>query len=533
MEITSKDKIPTEGNDFIPKNNSIIQKRIGYFMGDKEDKKIYQTGFFCNIPENSDKNKKSIFLLTTHSIDLCEFLEPEQSNKNGEPKESKADEKPPATNIKFYYDEGKKSLSIKDRKIYFDDDRCYYGFKINEEDKIEDYYEIEEQKNYKEISDVNYSGYLLKNGIQFCTIKGSKNEIKENNKENNKEDNKEDNKTIYCDFKEIKGDTIMKGGPVYHEDNYVIGILNGLIGNKGIVISIKNIREDIQNKNININININKNKKNYIIWIIIMILILLVFASVFFVLYFLKKNDKKTENGVNEQFINEILLWEKNYAENNYTDISEYIIDETSQYRICVYGAKAEKGGKGCVQCAESSFEKGAIIQYRLGGKTSGGEGGKNCGWTPKNAPNGAGLSWANYSNYFFIVAGGGGGNSGSGRQGGDCEQDGAGKYGGKGATKDKGGQGGKDNSPSGDGTQFKGGNGTGVKGFASLGQYCGGGGGDGYYGGGGGDWGDQLYDGAGGGGSNYCKNNDGISCGETLLNKYNYSSIKIYKKIK
>jgi hypothetical protein len=313
------------------------------------------------------------------------------------------------------------------------------------------------------------------------------------------------------------------GGPI-HIENKVIGILDEFHkDNAHKVIPIKSIIKNIQNKN--------KNKKNYILWIIIILLILLVFASVFCVLYFLKKNDKKTEN--EDKFINEILIWEINYTENNYTDIFEYKINETSQYRICVYGAKAEKGGKGCVQCAESNFEKGAIIQYRLGGKTSGGEGGKNCGWTPKNAPNGAGLSWANYSNYFFIVAGGGGGNSESGRQGGDCEQDGAGKYGGKGATKEKGGKGGEDNSPSGDGTQFKGGNGASKKGVGSLGQYCGGGGGDGYYGGGGGDWGDQQFDGAGGGGSNYCQNNNGVSCGETVLNKYDYSSIKIYKKIK
>ena len=63
------------------------------------------------------------------------------------------------------------------------------------------------------------------------------------------------------------------------------------------------------------------------------------------------------------------------------------------------------------------------------------------------------------------------------------------------------------------------------------MGQYCGRG--DGYYGGGGGDCGDKQFDGAGGVGSNNCQNNDGVSCGETLLNKYDYSSIKIYKKIK
>lgn len=471
-------------------NNWKNEKRICilHFKEDNEDQ--IKTGFFCKIQENSDNTNKSKVLLTTSF----------EQNKSNE------------SDIKFFYHNDKegKSLNFKDIK-YSDKNPDYSCFNIDDKDEINEFYEIK-QENINNGSLAYYSGYRNESEIDV-------------NKEGTILYN-ENNSEMYFKFQvddDNKYNMVRIGGPILIE-NKVIGILNGFYeGQKGekahIVIPIKSIIKNIQNK------------KNYILWIIIMLLILLVFASVFCVLYFLKKNDKKTEN--EDKFINEILVWEKNYTENNYTDISEYKISETSQYRICVYGAKAEKGGKGCVQCAESNFEKGAIIQYRLGGKTSGGEGGKNCGWTPKNAPNGAGLSWANYSNYFFIVAGGGGGNSESGRQGGDCEQDGAGKYGGKGATKDKGGKGGKDNSPSGDGTQFKGGNGASKKGAGSLGQYCGGGGGDGYYGGGGGDWGDQLYDGAGGGGSNYCQNNDGISCGETLLNKYDYSSIKIYKKIR
>ena len=263
-----------------------------------------------------------------------------------------------------------------------------------------------------------------------------------------------------------------------------------------------------------------KEKKKQFIIIIILVLTLVVFCSVFFIVYFLMKANKKEETK---------LIWEKKHSENNYTNILEYIIDESCQYRICVYGGNAEKGGKGCVQCAESYFEKGSIIQYRLGGKTSGGEGGKECGTTKGDAHNGAGLSWANYSNYYLIVAGGGGGNSESGNKGGDCERNGEGKYGGNGATKNEFGKGGYKNTPSGDGAQFKGGNGA--RNWVS-GQYCGGGGGDGYYGGGGGDWGAEGKDGGGGGGSNYCQNNNGILCEESLLNQYNYSSLKIYKKI-
>ena len=240
MEINSKDKIQTEGNAILPKNdkNSIIKKRIGYFIVDEEDNRdnIFQTGFFCNIQDNSDK-KKSIFLLTTRSKELCEFLEPEKSNKNGEPKESKVNEKTKANKIKFVYynnKEVKRLLIIKDRKIYSDKSN-YYGFKINEEDEINDCFEIEEQTNYINNSNFNYPGYMFNSGekvVEICTIKGSKNCIKK------------DNQKIDCDFKEIKGDTIMKGGPVYNNNNYVIGILNVLKENKkeGIITPIKYIR---------------------------------------------------------------------------------------------------------------------------------------------------------------------------------------------------------------------------------------------------------------------------------------------------
>ena len=235
-----------------------------------------------------------------------------------------------------------------------------------------------------------------------------------------------------------------------------------------------------------------------------------------------EETNKNNEEMENEKYFLEIIIDEKIHTGNYYTDILEYIIEESCNYKICVYGANAEKGGKGCSQCAESYFKKGSIIQYRLGGKTSGGEGGKECGWSKGNAYNGAGASWANYSNSFYIVAGGGGGNSEKDKKkGGDCEQDGEGKYGGKGATKDEYGKGG--NSPNEDGKKDKGGKGGEFTGLLSVGKYCGGGGGDGYYGGGGGD-----SESGGGGGSSYCQKSIGVSCEESHLNKYVYSSIKI-----
>ena len=68
MEINSKDNIQTEENvNLSTKDKNSMseksEKRIGYFLGDEEDnsKKIYQTGFFCNIQENSDKKNQYFF----------------------------------------------------------------------------------------------------------------------------------------------------------------------------------------------------------------------------------------------------------------------------------------------------------------------------------------------------------------------------------------------------------------------------------------------------------------------------------------
>ena len=110
------------------------------------------------------------------------------------------------------------------------------------------------------------------------------------------------------------------------------------------------------------------------------------------------------------------------------------------------------------MQCVEGLFEKGENIVYQLGGRKSGGKGGKGCGWFGGNGNNGAGASWAK-SSKFYIIAGGGGGNSQSGNKGGDYEKSGKGKFHGDGATEETFGKGGDRGVPDENGEEGRGGN--------------------------------------------------------------------------
>lgn len=219
-------------------------------------------------------------------------------------------------------------------------------------------------------------------------------------------------------------------------------------------------------------------------------------------------------------FKSETLICGKN-NEKNGKNTDFCLIKSTGTYRICVYGAKAIKGGRGGKQCAQHLFKKDSKIKIYFEGQEDGGEGGKGCGLNGGKGFNGAGLSMASYEEEFLIVAGGGGGDSeGSKNKGGDFEKDGDGLNGGKGGNKNiirgemdktdktKGGKGGSNGDP---------------------GSYCGGGGGNGYIGGEGGGYGDEKNVGGGGGGSNYCKADD---CYEEI-NYFEYSGYFVYKKNK
>ena len=104
---------------------------------------------------------------------------------------------------------------------------------------------------------------------------------------------------------------------------------------------------------------------------------------------------------------------------------------EPGDYKFCIFGAKAIKGGRGGKMCGQHSFSQKAVLILELGTQDSGGEGGKNCGQYLKgNGYNGAGHGMIKYSIELLIVAGGGGGNSENGDYGGDAESKGDGDYG-------------------------------------------------------------------------------------------------------
>ena len=295
--------------------------------------------------------------------------------------------------------------------------------------------------------------------------------------------------------------------------NSINGAINGdasLPNNKGLL--------ELEDKNNNVLKESDKNesksclgqfeeimKQKLQIPIYVVILVIIVVIIIFLIIL-----DIKYEKKYNK----EKLIREDKNESNDDTNEKEYTIKESGKYKICLYGANAEKGGKGCVKCAERYFGSGSIIKYQLGGKTSGGSGGIDCGQYKGRGYNGAGLSKATFSDDFYIVAGGGGGNSESGNRGGDCEQDGEGPVGGKGKSisSEKGGDGGGNSS--------------------GKGEYCGGGGGNGHKGGDGGGSGNGNNDGGGGGGSSYCKESKGVLCLPNSLNIFKYSKLEIYQKV-
>ena len=246
-----------------------------------------------------------------------------------------------------------------------------------------------------------------------------------------------------------------------------------------------------------------------------------------------KENEKEEEEkrNIEEEYNNEMKIFSDENKGDAYSEITKLLIKENGSYRICVSGAKAKPGGKGGVQCVESYLEKDSIIEYILGGRKSGGKGGKGCGLFGGDGHNGAGLSYAESSS-FLIVAGGGGGDSESGNKGGNFEEKGEGEYGGGGATQDSPGKKGDINaSEQQNGKRFEGGD---CRSSGDSGRYCGGGGGDGNYGGGAGDYGKKGKDGGGGGGSNYCQAIPPykVKCFEKELNHSDSSKIIIFKKI-
>lgn len=278
---------------------------------------------------------------------------------------------------------------------------------------------------------------------------------------------------------------------------------------KHLIENDNSINEDIEKK---------KRKKKIILFVIIIIILLIPFFCIP-----IHENDKNKEKKDDMKLIDTFYF---NSSSSNY-NIKNYKLLGDAIYKICVYGPKAKKGGRGGKICGGIYFEVNTTLNLTFGGQQARGKGGTKCGyWEGGEGFNGAGYTMAQHFSDFFVVAGGGGGNSESGNEGGDAECDGKGYFNGKGASKYEGGDGGSSLLAE-LGIIFKGGDGVGEP---RSNQFCGGGGGAGYYGGGAGHWGEEGNDGGGGGGSNYCKadfcSDDGINY------KYDYSTIEIYKKL-
>ena len=240
--------------------------------------------------------------------------------------------------------------------------------------------------------------------------------------------------------------------------------------------------------------------------------------------FFLTSNNNNISNLIleYEYFYNST---KEDYREDSYND-GYFEINQTANYKICVYGAKAIKGGRGGEICGINNFNKSDILYYKLGGTEAGGKGGKGCGLKNKNdGYNGAGYGKINYSDNFLIVAGGGGGDSEERlNKGGDAGKNGGGELGGKAGTQSSGGKRGGSNGEN--GSQYKGGN---ADSSIFPNTFCGGGGGAGYYGGGSGGYGSKNKNGGGGGGSNFCKANVCLY-NETKINEIDYSGVRIYR---
>ena len=443
------------------------------------------TGFFCKIKNPFDNKKPLNVLLTCYHV-----LKVEERIIN---------------EIELKIGNDIKTLNIRNREKCYDIKLDYICIQILKEDNINEFLEIDENFSTEKFNKNRiYSfGYLDVINFDVGNIFEKKDYLFSHN---------------------FNTDPGWSGGPIFNQENYkVIGLHKGYNKklNKNIGIFINSIYNNLIEKNINMfnNLNNEENSINRIIFYISKIIefcknnkkkIIIYFACIIFIsnviaLIFLAIRQKKIEEELKKKDYNDKdFFWHKEHCEVTDSIIDTFTFNNSNKYRVCVDGANAEKGGKGGHQCVEHYFEKGSIIEYKLGGKKSGGKGG-TCGCIATGkGHSGAGLSYAKCSS-FYIVAGGGGGNSESGNKGGDSERKGEGKYGGEGATKSwpgKRGDRNKTNSEQ-DGNGENGGN---ARNSSTCLKYCGGGGGAGHYGGGAGDYGKEGEDGGGGGGSNYCQ---------------------------
>ena len=201
--------------------------------------------------------------------------------------------------------------------------------------------------------------------------------------------------------------------------SYIFQIISSAIG---IILSFIYYIKIIRNKKFKefffglfkININIKYNK-NTILSVISTFVLLLLFISPF-----LSPNVfPKTNNNINDKNETTFIIGNKTYRKVYYyiykycfessdsrTIYPYYMIEDSGNYSICVYGPKAKNGGRGGKICGEDFFNNNSKLYLDFGGQEAGGEGGKGCGFFSGGfGHNGAGYCKVENEN-FILVAG-------------------------------------------------------------------------------------------------------------------------------
>ena len=506
-------------NSFLEGYNKVkkeqIKKKAKYFVCKIKNNRD-GTGFFFIFldPENEDKTMVALF--------TCNHVLPINNTYK---------------QISYILNNQEEHLCVEDgRRIwtYIDEtDHRYLDYTCIEifpkNSNLDIVFEIDKKtlnnQNYKELKNIKIKAYTYTDELEKIT-----GEIQ------NWEEKEEE--FFYHTLETKDG---YSGSPIINKnDGNIIGIHQGKkkIGSKEkrIGMNLKTIYESMKSNEHKIKIENRKEKQKtqfYQEGIIYMIkqhwlaLILIILAIVISIIFINQINNPAETNF--EYFFKED---DKNYNSFKYYNDS-CKINKTGNYDICVYGAKANSGGRGGKVCINNeNFEKNDKIEYRLGRRDAGGQGGRTCGKSENKGKNGAGMALAKYKNKNILIAGGGGGDSESNNKGGDAESNGNGKNAGKGAKENIPGKGGV-NAPSGGncGEEEDGGKGgNGGESYIS-GKWCGGGGGDGFCGGGGGGYGDKGSEaGGGGGGSNYCSSEIKKKCSLEINKESTFSGIKISK---
>ena len=371
--INNEGEINNGGIDDIDELEYIIKKGKKVFCRIKNNPHS-GTGIFCKLPDPENEDKYLTILLT------CYHVFPGKFNINN------------LTKLIYSINKNEYELSLFNRRIWFNEKENldYICIEIFKKDNIEDFLNINSEfidKNF-DLNQFKKEKIKIFGYYQDDSLKCDKGIIL-----NYKENFLVYNVNTYSGF---------SGGPILNKHHNLIGIHKGYIETKvkintGIVL--KSIYNDMTNKKpfrkINDIININSNnqrKKKYIYIIIGFITLFAIGFIVFLVMKGCKggkinqnekekekENEKEIENEINGQNIEEKKKEEKEIKKKEYVFKYEYFnysgkertfiytINEPGDYKFCVYGAKAIKGGRGGKKCGSYSFSKKTYLTLEFG----------------------------------------------------------------------------------------------------------------------------------------------------------------------